>query len=183
MSQRTEEQKCGASCANTSAKQNTNKGVLKALKTALLVFVLPPYLLWTPLLQKCRVPSRICTYQSHAPLSKGGRPRTLKPQNNERIEGQISITLSIALALNCSYWPGEKSFSHISTWRAHSCRWIQLAKVKGRSAEKERKLEECKYMTRQNCCWICEISHMPPLYQLKKWQLPQLAANMRWHFK
>lgn len=27
----------------------------------------------TPLLQKCRVPSRICTYRSHASLGKRGK--------------------------------------------------------------------------------------------------------------
>lgn len=109
-------QRCSAGMLLHPAQwlQQCTKEFVEHYKTALLVFVLPTYLLWTPLLQKRRVPSRIYTYQSHAPLSKGGRPCTLKPHNNERIEGQISITLSIALALNCSYWPGEKSFPHIS---------------------------------------------------------------------
>lgn len=38
--------------------------------------------------------ARNCTYQSHALLLKGGRPCNLQPVNNERIEGQISITVS-----------------------------------------------------------------------------------------
>lgn len=56
----------------------------------------------------CKVPSRIFTYQqSHGRLLKvcvclGVGGCTLRPQNNERMDRQISITLLIAVPLKCS---------------------------------------------------------------------------------
>ena len=91
----------------------------------LLVFVLPPYLLGTPLLQKCRVPSRNCTYQSHAPLSKrgggGGRLCTLKPSEqweNRGADFHNTVHCSGSELLILTQW--EKL-------PAHSCRWARCA--------------------------------------------------------
>lgn len=86
--------------------------------------------------------SRNCTYQSHALLSKGGRPCNLQPGNNERIEGQISITVSSVSGSEMhilTRWENLPSHKHMEN---AFLPMGSTSKVKGCSTEKERKLGE-----------------------------------------